>query len=78
MVKSLVSYYERIGLYRTSLYGGGGLKGFIKITFSGISYKFIMEFSIFRDFMISFHVFAGKNFPGGLDDPPPPINSVPY
>ena len=29
-----------------------------------------------RDF-ISFHVFAGEKFLGGLDDPPPPINSVP-
>ncbi len=54
---------------------GGGLKGFTKMTFSAISYKFIMEFSIFRDFLISFHVFAGKNFPGGLADPPHKFNA---
>ena len=48
----------------------GGLKGFTKVTFSVFSYKFIMEFSI------SFHVFAGKNFPGGFDDPT--INSMPH
>ncbi len=32
-------------------------------------------------FSISFHVFAGKDFPGGFDDPPPKKNnknSMPY
>ena len=41
-----MSLYERIGQYRATFYGGGGRTGFIKMTFSAISHKFIMDFSI--------------------------------
>ena len=40
-----------------SFYGGGDLKGFIKMTFSAISYKFIMEFS-FSMFLLE-KIFGG-------------------
>ena len=54
-----MSYCDRIGQNRVP-YLYGILKGFPKLIFLAILYKFSMEFSIFENFTISFKVLAGK------------------